>query len=93
MFSENRFGPYENTERKRSPTADNIFKDASRTNTYRRKKWPTIGELLDLSNLSDCYVYDPFLDRQKCKENKRIILLLYIYSFFKAMNSMYYRLK
>lgn len=38
MFSEKRFGPYENTERKKSPTASKIFKDASRPNQHYRKK-------------------------------------------------------
>lgn len=63
MFLENRFGFYENIERKRFLIVDNIFKDVSRINIYCRKKWLIIGELFDLSNLSDCYVYDLFLDR------------------------------
>lgn len=63
MFLEKRFGFYENIERKRFLIVDNIFKDVSRINIYCRKKWLIIGELFDLSNLSDCYVYDLFLDR------------------------------
>lgn len=68
LFPGKRFRPNANAKRKKSPTAYSISRDTSRTNQYRRKKCPTIGELLDLSTLSDCYVYDPFLDRQIAME-------------------------